>query len=168
MIRLPDQRLVGDAQRARDELSAAWEQLVSAAEHGAKRVERASRRRVALARERAAAVRRAARGERPDSPWRWLAMGVAAGVVIGAVGAVAVTRRGRTAGQIEQSGAGQATVAAVRERAGAAVHGATSATRSAAAAARDTVDKVREKISGDDDPEAGQPPATAPPRGSTS
>ena len=171
MIRLPDHVLSVDPQRARDELSAAWEHLVAAAEHGAKQVERASRRRGALARRRAAAVRRAARGELPESPWRWLGIGLAAGLVIGAAGATVLTRRPRT----DQGGPGSpstgsvvrdrasAALAEAGEQAGAAVQGATSAARGAAAAARDTVGKVRDKLGDDDDPEAGSPPdATSP------
>jgi ElaB/YqjD/DUF883 family membrane-anchored ribosome-binding protein len=176
MIRLPDHVPSVDTQRARDELSAVWEHLVAAAEHGTKQVERASRRRGALARSRAAGVRRAVRGDLPESPWRWLGVGLAAGVVIGAVGTAVLTRRLRTA---EESGSEQTTASAVRERAASAVagvreqasaaaHGATSAAQSAAAAARDTVGKVREKIGGDDDPEAGPPPAAMPPPGPAS
>jgi ElaB/YqjD/DUF883 family membrane-anchored ribosome-binding protein len=120
MIRLPDQVRSVDPQRARDELSAVWEHLVAAAEHGAKQVEQASRRRGALARHRAVAVRRAVRGELPESPWRWLGVGVAAGVVIGAVGMAALTRRRPTAAE---PGSEQTTASAVREPAASAVAG---------------------------------------------
>lgn len=172
MIRLSDHVPSVDPRR-QGELSAAWEHLVAAAEHGVEQVEQASRRRGALARRRAAAVRRAAGGELPESPWRWLGVGLAAGVVIGAVAAVVLSRRGRTAGQTEGAESEQTTVSAVRERAagavagvreqaGTAVHGATSAAKGAAAAARDTVGKVRAKVGGDDDPEVG-PPAAPPP-----
>lgn len=177
MIRLPDHVPSVEPRRARDELSAAWGRLVATAEHEARQVQRASRHRSALARRRATAVRRAAQGQLPESPWRLLGIGLAAGVVIGAVGATVLNRRGRTTEQDEGPAAEHTTVSAVRERAASAVagvreqastamHGATSAAKGAAAAARGTVGKVREKIGGDDDPEAG--PATAPQPGPAS
>lgn len=129
MIRLPEHRFSVDPQRGRDELSAAWEHLLAAAEQAARQVERASRRRGALARDRAAAMRQAARGELPESPWRWLGVGLAAGLAIGAVGVAVLTRRHRSA---DQAGPEQTTGTALRER-----------------------------IGGDDHPEAS-PPAAAP------
>jgi len=172
MIRLPDHRFSGDLQRARDELSTAWAHLATAAGQ----VEHASRRRGALARDRAATMRRAARGEPPESPWRWVGLGLAAGLVLGAAGtaAAALIRRHRSGDQTEP-GPGHDTAASVRQRAStaaaggrehatAAVHGAAAAAKDAAAAARDTVGKVRDKVGGDADPEAGPPPAKPEPK----
>jgi hypothetical protein len=166
MFRLPERVFSVDPERARDELAAAWGHLVAAAEHGASQLERASRRRATLARERAAAVRRAARGEMPAARWRWLGVGLAAGAVIGAVGAAVLARRPPG----EPAEPGYSALAGVRERASSAVAGAreqaSAAAHSAASAARETVGKVRDKVGGDDSPEVGsaapEPPGRVP------
>ncbi|MPZ29265.1 MAG: hypothetical protein GEV12_23455 [Micromonosporaceae bacterium] len=167
MIRLPDHPSSGDLQRAREELSTAWAHLVTAAGQ----VEHASRRRGALARDRAVAARRAARGELPEFPWRWVGLGLAAGLVLGAAGTAAALIRRHARGDQAEPGPVHGTAASVRERATAAVHnatsavhGAASAAKDAAAAARDTVGKVRDKVGGDADPEGGPPPAPEPSR----
>jgi hypothetical protein len=167
VIRLPDHPFSEDLQRARDELSTAWAHLVTAAGQ----VEHASRRRGALARDRAVAVRRAARGEPPELPWRWVGLGLAAGLVLGAAGTAAALTRRHARGDQPEPGPAHGTAASVRERATAAVHnaasavhGAASAAKDTAAAARDTVGKVRDKIGGDADPEGGPPPAPEPNR----
>jgi ElaB/YqjD/DUF883 family membrane-anchored ribosome-binding protein len=187
MIRLPDHAFTDDVQRGRDELSEAWTHLATAAEQTARQVEHATRRRGALARDRAAAVRRAARGDRRESPWRWLGVGLAAGLVLGAAGATALIRR-RGGDQPEPGSEHTAmaslgerastAVAGVRGQASVAVHSATSAVQGAASAAkgaaeaaRDTVGKVRNKIGGDAnpeaDPEAGPPPTAPEPKRSS-
>jgi ElaB/YqjD/DUF883 family membrane-anchored ribosome-binding protein len=165
MIRLPDHPFSGDLRRARGELSTAWAHLVTAAGQ----VEHASRRRGALARDRAVAVTRAARGELPESPWRWVGLGLAVGLVLGAAGTAAALIRRHARGDQPEPGPAHGTAASVRERATAAahnatsaVHGAASAAKDAAAAARDTVGKVRDRIGGDVDPEGGPPPPAAP------
>lgn len=167
MIRLPDHPFSGDLQRARDELATAWAHLVTAAGQ----VEHASRRRGTLARDRASAVRRAARGEPPEFPWRWVGLGLAAGLVLGAAGTAAALNRRHAWADQPEPGPAQGTAASVRDRAAAAVHhassavhGAASAAKDAAAAARDTVGKVRNRTGGDADPEAGPPPAPEPNR----
>lgn len=169
MIRLPNRVFNVDPQRARDELAAAWEHLAAAAEHGANQLEQASRRRAALARSRATALRRVVRGEPPTSRWRWLGAGLAAGVVIGAAGGAVATRRraadpsgsgNGTLGQVRERGG--AAVAGAREQARTAVHTAASAARSATDTARDTVAKARDKIGGDTDPAAPEPPGRTP------
>jgi hypothetical protein len=72
--------------RARAELSAAWEHLLTAAQEAARQVGDTSRGRGPLA-------RRARRGDLSTLPWRWAGAGLAAGVIIGAVAAAALTRR---------------------------------------------------------------------------
>jgi hypothetical protein len=170
MIRLPDQILARYPRRARTELSAAWEHLLNAAQYGARQVGGSSRRRVAVARERAALARLALGGKPPTSRWRWAGVGLAAGVILGVVGAAAVARRLRDTDPTtpEQERADTATVgervrtaaAAVREQTSAVVH-------DAAAAARATVDRVREKATGNDVARDTEPPSGPPKRTSS-
>jgi ElaB/YqjD/DUF883 family membrane-anchored ribosome-binding protein len=93
MIRMLDRVVTDQQQRARDELAEAWDHLAAAAGHGARRIGDVSRQRTARARERAALAASALRGEVSPAPWRWLAVGLAAGVVIGAAGAAVLARR---------------------------------------------------------------------------
>jgi hypothetical protein len=176
MTRQPDRALAVDLQRGRDELSAAWAHQMAVAEHGARQLGEASRRWGALARDRTVAAGQALRGELPVARWRWAGVGLAAGVVIGAVGAAVLARLRQVADQADPDQSvpdpavpEETVTATVRERAGtvvagvkgqagAAVHGAASAVQSAAASARGAVGRVREKVG---DPDGGpQPPAT--------
>jgi hypothetical protein len=122
---------------------------LTAAQDTARQVADTSRTRGSVARQRAALARLAVRGELPTSRWRWAAGGLAAGVVIGAVAATVVSRRLHPArpDPAQQPNEpptvvldkARATAAAVRERAGTAVH-------TAAAAARDAADKARNTV----------------------
>jgi hypothetical protein len=164
MIKLTDRIPVHYSQRARTELSAAWEHFLAAAQDTARQVADTSRARGSVARERAALARLALRGELPTSRWRWAAAGLAAGVVIGAVAAAAVSRRLHpTDPDAPQQpnepppavlDKARAAAAAVSERAGTAVH-------TAAAAARDAADKARKTVTGRE-PAAEDPPSTVP------
>src|SRR5688500_16588420 len=93
MINLPDRIPAHYSQRARTELSAAWEHLLTAASEAGRQVTDTSRTRGSVARERAALARLALRGQLPTSRWRWAAAGLAAGVVIGVAAAAAMSRR---------------------------------------------------------------------------
>lgn len=123
------------ARHARDELGAAWEHLLTAAEHSARQIGDTSRRRGTLARRRASAAAQALRGEQP-SPWQWLAVGLAAGVAIGAAGAVAL--RHLPEREAARQRASEA-VETVRQRAG-------EAAQTAATTAREKAHQVRERI----------------------
>jgi hypothetical protein len=136
MIRLPDIPSSRAAQHAREDFGAAWEHLLSAAEHSARQVGDASRRHGLTARERAAAAALALRG-RQQIQWRWLAIGLAAGVVVGAAGAAVVGRRLPPPDQA-RARAG-AAVTAVRERVG-------EAAQTAAATARTRAEQVRDRF----------------------
>lgn len=169
MINLSDRIPAHYSQRARTELSAAWEHLLTAAQESARQVADTSRARGSVARERAALARLALRGELPTSRWRWAAAGLAAGVVIGVVAAAAVSRRLHPADPadpvnpdaVERSNESpsavldkaRAAAAAVGERAGTAVH-------TAAAAARDAADKARKTVTRE--PAAELTPPTVP------
>jgi hypothetical protein len=153
MINLSDRIPAHYSQRARTELSAAWEHLLTAAQESARQVADTSRARGSVARERAALARLALRGELPTSRWRWaaagLTAGLTAGMVIGVVAAAAVSRRPHPADSdaAERSNESpsavldkaRAAAAAVGERTGTAVH-------TAAAAARDAADKARKTV----------------------
>lgn len=152
MINLSDRIPAHYSQRARTELSAAWEHLLTAAQESARQVADTSRARGSVARERAALARLALRGELPTSRWRWAAAGLAAGVVIGVVAAAVVSRRPHPADPVDPDAVersnespsavldkARAAAAAVGERAGTAVH-------TAAAAARDAADKARKAV----------------------
>ena len=178
MIHLSDYIPARYPQRARGELSAAWEHLLTAAHEGARQVGDASRTRAALARDRAALARLALRGELPTSRWRWAGAGLAAGVIIGAVAVVVLTRRPRSAEPAtpEQAHAAATTVrekagtaaAAVREKTSTVVQTAAAALHDAAAAGRDIAGKVREKAAGHDaaaDSESPSPPPSRPSTG---
>jgi hypothetical protein len=93
MIRRSD-RFRLDPRRARTELAAAWEQVLSAAEQGARQFGDTSRRRGVVVRERAAAARLALRGELLVPRWRWVGAAFLTGVVVGVAGAV-LARRSR-------------------------------------------------------------------------
>jgi hypothetical protein len=177
MIHLSDHVLASYPQRARGELSAAWEHLLTAAHEGARQVGDTSRTRAALVRDRASLARLALRGELPTSRWRWAGAGLAAGVIIGAVVAVVVTRRPRTADPTTPEQA-QTAATAVREKAGAAaaaarektstaVQTAATAVHDAAAAARDIAGRVREKAAGHDAAADSESPPQPPSRPST-
>jgi hypothetical protein len=152
MINLSDRIPAHYSQRARTELSAAWEHLLTAAQESARQVADTSRARGSVARERAALARLALRGELPTSRWRWAAAGLAAGVVIGVVAAATVSRRSHPVDpadpdvveRLNESPSAvldkaRAAAAAVGERAGTAVH-------TTAAAARDAADKARKTV----------------------
>jgi hypothetical protein len=98
MINLSDRIPAHYSQRARTELSAAWEHLLTAAQETARQVGDTSRTRGSMARERAQLARLALRGQLPTSQWRWAGAGLAAGVVIGAAAAAILTRRPRPTG----------------------------------------------------------------------
>jgi hypothetical protein len=139
-------RFFGDRPRqAHRNVMASWDHLLSAAGHGARQVGQSSRRRARLARDRAEAARLALLGELPPSPWRWLGVGLAAGLAIGAVGATALARARR---EVDQTVTDEATATvpaatakirekasagaeAVRERIRAAVQRATTSARGA-------------------------------------
>lgn len=93
MINLSDRIPAHYPQRARTELSAAWEHLLTAAQEAARQVGDTSRTRGSVARERAALASLALRGQLPASRWRWAAAGLATGLVIGAVATAVLTRR---------------------------------------------------------------------------
>ncbi|WP_426513321.1 hypothetical protein ACPPVO_23500 [Dactylosporangium sp. McL0621] len=164
MINLSDRIPAHYSQRARTELSAAWEHLLTAAQDTARQVADTSRARGSVARERAVLARLALRGELPTSRWRWAAGGLAAGLVIGVVAATAVNRRLHPAGPDAAQQPNEppsavldkarAAAAAVGERASTAVH-------TAAAAARDAADKARNTVTRRE-PEAEFPPSTVP------
>lgn len=137
MIRFPDINSSRAAQHARDEFTAAWEHLLSAAENSARQVGDASRRHGLTARERAVAATLALRGRQQATPWRWLAIGLATGVVVGAAGAAVVGRR--LPPPDEARARAGAAVTAVRERVGEATH-------TAAATARSTAGQVRDRF----------------------
>lgn len=112
MIRFDSRASSHAAQRARDELDAAWQ--------------------------RAGAAALALRGRRA-SHWPWLAAGLAAGVVIGATGAV-LLRRAPDRQQAQQRA--EAAVDTVRHRAG-------EVAQTAASTARDTAQRVRDRLGRD-------------------
>jgi hypothetical protein len=123
------------AQRAREEVGEAWSHLLAAAEQGARQAGETTRRQGALARERAAAAALALRGEQPPSPWRWLAVGLAAGIAIGSAGAVILSRRMQDMDTEAMKQRASEAVEAARER-------TNEVAQNAAAAARDTASRV--------------------------
>lgn len=136
------------AHRARDEMGEAWTHLLAAAEQGAREAGEKTRRQGALARERAAAAAMALRGEQPPSPWRWLAVGLAAGVAIGSAGAVILSRRMQgmdTETMKERAGT---AMGSVRERTGGAVEAVRERTSEAANTAMSTVRDTAGKVTG--------------------
>jgi ElaB/YqjD/DUF883 family membrane-anchored ribosome-binding protein len=127
------------AQRAREEVIAARENLRSAAEHGAQRVGDASRRTRKEARDRAARAAKALRGERPPSLWRWLGVGLAAGAALGAAIAATAKRWREPASEAVREKTSSA-VDAVKEQTSSAVDAVKEQTSSA-------VDAVKERTS---------------------
>lgn len=143
--------------RARGELAAAWTHLLDAAGQEARQVGRSSRKPGRVARDRAESAALALRGKRTDTPWRWLAAGLAAGLAIGAVGATVLARAARDTdrtGADRTADQARVTTAAIRQRAGAGAEavreGSRAAGHNAAATARGTAAKVRDKFSRQD------------------
>jgi hypothetical protein len=135
MFRTANHAASNAAQRAREEMGEAWSHLLAAAEQGARQAGETTRRQGALARERAAAAALALRGEQPPSPWRWLAVGLAAGIAIGSAGAVILSRRMQDMDTEAMKQRAEAAVETARERTNEVAH-------NAAAAARDTAGRV--------------------------
>lgn len=154
MSRFPYRVSSHRARRARDEAASAWEHLVAAAEHGARRIGDTSRESGKVARKRANRAARALRGDEPN-PWQWLGLGLAAGVIAGAAGAVVLSRRREeiveaVEGRAERAGT---AVETVKER--------TSAVASrAAGTARDAAARVREAARSRTNPD-GEPGTAA-------
>jgi hypothetical protein len=160
MFRSANHVASGATQRAREEIGEAWAHLLAAAEHGARQAGVATRRQSAIARDRAAAAALALRGEQPPSPWRWLAVGLAAGVAIGSAGAVilsrrmkevdaeAIRQRATAAAEAMRERAGE-TIGVVRERTG-------EATQNAVSTARHTAGRVTGRLGGPASP-PGEP-----------
>jgi hypothetical protein len=115
---------------------------------------------VADARRRAQRAARVLRGEDSAAQWRWLAAGLAAGVALGAAGAVALRR----ARQAEDLTPGK-LVPAVREKAGSAVgtlrDGTATVAHRTADGARQTVARARDAVRGHDRNDGHTPPETA-------
>lgn len=163
MIKQFDRLPAHYSQRARTDLSAAWEHLLTAASEAARQVGDTSRTRGSVARERAALARLALRGQLPTSRWRWAGAGLAAGVVIGAVAAVVLTRRQPPADpdapqqpdDAPSPAADKARTAVVQEPAG-------GASPNAAGADLDAADKAREKVAGREPAAGSSPPPTGP------
>jgi hypothetical protein len=134
------------AHRAREEMGEAWTHLLAAAEQGARQAGETTRRQGALARERAAAAAMALRGEQPPSPWRWLAVGLAAGIAVGSAGAVILSRRMQGMDTDTMKERAGAAMDSMRERTGGAVEAVRQRTSEAAntavSTARDTAGKV--------------------------
>jgi hypothetical protein len=179
MIHIPEHVFGDHSQRARSDLAASWEHLVSAAGHGAKQVGESSRRRGRVARDRTEAARLALLGELPPAPWRWLgaglATGLAVGLVLGAAGATVLARGRREADQtLTGPATDTAQEATIRERANARAEavreGTKAAVHGAAVTARDAAGKVRERLihrdsAGELEPtEPVQPPSVPAPR----
>jgi hypothetical protein len=163
MIHLRDRIPTDYPQRARAELSTAWEHLLTAAQQAASQVGDTSRTRGAVARDRATLARLALRGQLPTSRWRWAGAGLAAGVVIGAVAVAMLRRRPRpTDPALPQQPDDAPTAIADKARTATAVVGerASTAAHTVAAAARDA-DTPREKITGRE-PSAESPPPARP------
>ncbi|WP_173161226.1 hypothetical protein [Phytohabitans suffuscus] len=161
MINLSDRIPAHYSQRARSELSAAWEHLLTAAQETARQVADTSRERGSVARERAVLARLALRGELPASRWRWVVAGLAAGVVIGVVAAAVVSRQPHPAADsdaLEQpDDAPSAVLDKARTAAAAVGQRASTAVHTAATAARDATDKARKTVT------RREPPAESPP-----
>lgn len=166
MIKQFDRLPAHYSQRARTELSAAWEHLLTAASEAARQVGDTSRTRGSVARERAALARLALRGQLPTSRWRWAGAGLAAGVVIGAVAAAAVlTRRPHPADPDAPQQPDDApspaldkartATAVVEDPASAAVH-------TAPADDLDAADHARETVAGREPAAESSPPPTRP------
>jgi ElaB/YqjD/DUF883 family membrane-anchored ribosome-binding protein len=148
MIRTSNRRVPSPpAKLARDEANAAWDHLMAAAEHGRRRIGDTTRHTSKLARKRANLAARALRGERTASPWRWVGIGLAAGVALGAAAGAALARRPEADTAVET----------IRERTTAARERTTAAAHKAADTARDTAARVREvarsRGNGDGQPE---------------
>ena len=165
MINLSDRLPAHYSQRARTELSTAWEHLLTAAAEAARQVGDTSRTRGSVARERTALARLALRGQLPTSRWRWAAAGLAAGVVIGAVASAVLTRRQPPADPDAPQQPGDApTPGWDKARTGTAVveEPATAALPNAAVAGLDAPDNAGETVAGRE-PAAGSSPPTAGP-----
>jgi|SRR5690606_11877868 len=130
MIRLVNHDTPRTARRIREELAAARGRLRTAAQAGSQRTARSSRRARRTAEHRVREAAQVLRRYRPGTPWPWLGVGLALGVVAGAV--VAATLRRRQAAESEPA----PVAAALRER------GAAVADR-AAHAARETIARAR-------------------------
>jgi hypothetical protein len=186
MIHVPDIGFTNRSQRARDEVAAAWEHLLTAAEQTARQVGETSRRRGKVARDRTSLARRAILGELSPTPWRWLGVGLAAGAVLGATGALVLARRraggdqettDQAAGDVNDHAVNDralndrtpAVAAAIRAKAGVAAEavreGTNAAVHGAAAAAREAAAKVRERIPHRDSTDEAEPPGSQPPAG---
>lgn len=118
MLRSENHTAYTAAQRAREEMGEAWAHLLAAAEHGARQAGVTTRQRGAIARQRATAATMALRGEQPPSPWRWLAVGLAAGIAVGSAGAVILSRRMPDMDTDAVKQRASAAVETVRERTG--------------------------------------------------
>jgi hypothetical protein len=153
------------SQRARTELSAAWEHLLTAASEAARQVGDTSRTRRSVARERAALARLALRGKLPTSHWRWAGAGLATGVVIGALAVAMLRRQAQPADPAtpQQPDTPTALVDKVRTAAAAAGERASTAVHTAAEAARDAADRAREKVTSREPTAEPPPPPPAPP-----
>lgn len=168
MARISDYVFVDNPQRARRDLTTSWEHLLSAAGHGAKHVGQSSRRRARIARDRAETARLVLLGELPPSPWRWLGVGLAAGLAIGAAGATVLARARREA---HQTATDEANVSAapskVREKASASAEAVRDRTRAAVqratTSARDAAAELRDKLTLGDSKGEPEPTDPAPP-----
>ncbi|ROO63177.1 hypothetical protein EDC02_5197 [Micromonospora sp. Llam0] len=164
MINLSDRSPAHYPQRARTELSAAWEHLLTATQEAARQVGDTSRARGSLARDRAALARLALRGELPNSRWRWAGIGLAAGVIIGAVAAATLNRRPHphdSAATAQPDDPPSAVADKARSAAVTVAERASAAARTATAAAQDAAAKAREKLAGRE-PAAESSPPTVP------
>jgi hypothetical protein len=125
---------------ARREIGAAWEHLLVAADLAAKQFGQGPRRGGGLARERATTAALALRPAMPTR-WRWMAGGMAGGILVGSAGAAALSRRRREPDKWRRQAT--ETMDTVRERTGEAM-----------GTARETAGGVREHISGGRNPQA--------------
>jgi hypothetical protein len=170
MARISDHVLGDHPQRARRDLATSWDHLLSAAGHGAKHVGQSSRRRAEVARDRAETARLVLLGQLPPSPWRWLGIGLAAGLAIGAAGATVLARARRGADQTATDEA-NATVSAapskVREKAVAGAEKARARTRAAVqratTSARGAAVEFRDRLTIRDSTGEPEPTDSAPP-----
>jgi hypothetical protein len=155
MINLSDRVPAHDTQRARTELSAAWEHLLTAAQEAARQVGDTPRARRPLA-------RLARRGEQPTWPWRWAGAGLATGAIIGAVTIVVLTRRPHPADPAAPPPQPDATSPALVDKARTAATAVAEKANAAAKAARDAADKARQKATGREPAAEPTPPPTPP------
>ena len=166
MTQFSDRGFIDHPQRAPSELLASWDHLVSAAGHGARQVGQTSRRRARLAGDRAGAARLALLGELPRPAWRWLGIGLAAGLAVGAVGATVLARARRGAERAEADQATTTVPAApskIRDKAGAGAEVVRERTRvavqRAATSARGAAIEFRDKLVQRDSKDAPEGPA---------